>query len=105
MPEPLLTPGQFAAAQMLMARMIAESSGEEFKFSDIGMTWISADDRVCAVQDDGNMIRVGDVIYAAIVMLWSTLLERSQSSGEEMSLILSRMGISLAFHDPSSLTS
>lgn len=85
---------------MLVARMITESSGMPFEFGEIGVTWVSPDDRICAVAEDGTMMRVGDVIYAAIVLLWSTVLERAESSGEETAAILGRMGVGLAMHDP-----
>lgn len=101
MPEQsLLTIGQFRAAQMLVARMISESSGYDFEFEEIGVTWVGPDDFICAVAEDGTMMRVGDVIYAAIVLLWSTVLERAESSGENVTAVLGRMGVGLALHDP-----
>lgn len=92
---------QWEAARMLVARLGAEANGTELAFSQIGMTWMDIPDQVCAVTDDGVDILTGELVYAAMVMLWSIILDRAEEEGVEPSMILADLGLNLAKVEPS----
>lgn len=99
--SPVLTEGQFRSAQMLIARLLAEGEGRSFNFSEVGLQWDMPDNTICAHYEDGTVLSVGDVMYGAIVLLWSTLIERAELADEPIVDAISRLGLGLALHDPS----
>lgn len=99
--NPTLTEGQFRAAQMLIARLLAEGEGRPFEFAEVGLQWDMPDTALCAHYEDGTLLSVGDVMYGAIVLLWSTLIERAELADESILESISRLGLGLAMHNPS----
>lgn len=98
--EPL-NAAQWAAARMLIARLRSEAAYEPFDFGEIGVTWLATDDVICATTDSGELLRLGDVFYAAIVMLWSLVIAHADATGEHPVDIVAQLGIGVAQHDPS----
>lgn len=92
---------QWAAARMLVARLRSEAAYEPFNFEDIGVTWLATDDVICATADTGELMRLGDVFYAAIVMMWSLVVAHAEETGEHPLDVIGQLGIGLALHDPS----
>lgn len=99
--EPIaLSEGQFRAAQMFIARLLAEGEGRVFDFEDVGLNWELSDSTTCAHYDDGTELTVGDVMYGAIMLVWSTIVDRAEIAGETVLESLSRLGLGLALYDP-----
>lgn len=87
---------------MFVARMRAEANQEIFEFDDIGMTWLpdlNGDDPVVAVVDD-YPLTAGDFVRAALVMLWSMLLETAQFQDLDPGALVTQLGLSLAQYEP-----
>lgn len=99
--QPVLTEGQFRAAQMYIARLLAEGEGRVFEFEEVGLQWVLADNTICAHYDDGTMLTVGDVMYGAIMLVWSTIVDRAELANETVLQALSRLGLGLALYNPS----
>lgn len=100
MDEQPLTSAQWAAARLVISRLRSEAAQEEFTFEELGVTWLDTDDLVCAVQEDGGMIRHGDMLHAAIVLLWSMIVERSEFEDAHPSLVVSQLALGLANAEP-----
>lgn len=96
-----LTTEQWAAARMLVARLRSEAAFEPFDFDDIGVRWLATDDVVCAVNDSGDQMRLGDVFYAAIVMMWSLVVAHAAETDQAPLDVIGQLGIGLALNDPS----
>lgn len=86
---------------MLVARLRSEAAYEPFDFEEIGVTWLATDDVICATADTGELMRLGDVFYAAIVMLWSLVLAHAEETDTSPMQVISDLGLGLALHDPS----
>lgn len=96
-----LTAEQWVAARMLVARLRSEAAFEPFDFEELGVTWLATDDVICASADTGEQMRLGDIFYAAIVMLWSLVIAHAEETGEHPLDVISQLGIGLALNDPS----
>lgn len=94
------TRAQFEAARMFVARLRAEASQEVFEFGQIGMRWVPTGDPVVAVTEDEVMLRAGDFVRAALVMLWSLLIEHGEADLVDPAVLVTRLGISLAQYEP-----
>lgn len=86
---------------MFIARLLAEGEGRAFEFADVGLNWDLNDNTICAHYDDGTMLTVGDMMYGAIMLVWSTIVDRSELANETILESLSRLGLGLALYDPS----
>jgi hypothetical protein len=102
MTEPILTRPQFDAARMLVARLHAEAANIPFDVKDVGWTWLTADDAVCAVADDGTELRQGDVLYAAVVLLWSMVVSCADSQARPIDAVIAQLGLGVASNEPTS---
>lgn len=95
-----LTPEQWAAARMLTARLRSEAVQEDFSFEDLGIEWLITDDVICARTDMGDDIRLGDLFYASIVMLWSMIVSYAADTGQHPLHVVGQLGIGLAQNEP-----
>lgn len=86
---------------MLIARLRCEAAEEAFDFRSIGMEWLSPEDQVCARTESGQDIRASDVLFAAIILLWSEMKEKAEMLEVHPSVIVARLGLGLALSDPS----
>lgn len=102
MNENVLTKPQFDSARMLVARLHAEAAGTNFDVEDVGWEWLTPDDAVCALTDDGVELRQGDVLYSAIVLLWSMVVTCAQAEDTTVDAVISRLALGVASHEPSS---
>lgn len=96
----VLTPAQFAAARMLIARLGAEAAEEEFSEELLGIHWLANKDMVCAETEEGEFLLAGDFLYAAIVLLWSMVVGSAEANGQDTADIVSRLALGLASHEP-----
>lgn len=98
--EDVLSKAQFEAARMLIARLRSEATDELFDLDQLGMTWADPEGLICAVCEDGTTISVGDLLYGAIVLLWSSLSERAEAGDEPVIDVVQRLGLGLALNEP-----
>jgi hypothetical protein len=87
---------------MFVARMRAEANQEMFEFDDIGMLWLpdlDGEDPIVA-DVDGRPISAGDFVRAALVMMWSMLLETAQLQDLDPGALVTQLGLSLAQYEP-----
>lgn len=102
MSDELLSRAQFEAARMLVARLHAEAQNVDFDVSDLGWTWLTPDDQICAVSEEGVELRQGDVVYAAVVLLWSMAVGAAMSQTVTVDRVIERLGLGVASHEPAS---
>lgn len=101
MSDAVFSPGQWAAARMLVARLHCEAQGVPFEYTDIGLEWLNIEDKVCARTDTGVEIYTSDVLFAGIILLWSLLCEQSFVFDEDSPLeAVARLGLGIAQAEP-----
>lgn len=98
--ENVLTTEQWAAARLLVARLRSEAAYEPFFLEDLGVDWLVTEDLVCATTDTGESIRLGDMLYAAIVMMWSLVVAQADETCTPPIEIVAQLGLGLASHEP-----
>lgn len=94
------TETQFEAARFFVARLRAEASREKFDGEEIGMTFVPMGDYPAASLDTGMMISTTDFIRAALLMLWSLILDMAEGAGVSPAQVIQQMGLSLAENNP-----
>lgn len=95
-----LTMDQWQAARMLLARLRSEAAHEDLHFEELGITWLAPDDLICATTDAGHVIRMGDLVLAALVLLWSQVLDTADIEGVGPEVVIARLGLGLLSMEP-----
>lgn len=98
--ESPFTVEQFEAARFIIARLRAEACREKFEAQDIGVTVVPLGDYPAAALDNGMSISTSDFMRAALLMLWSLVLDMSEGSGADPQQVIQQMGLSLAENHP-----
>lgn len=97
-----LTPEQWTAARMLVTILGAEarsSDGEDFDFEMIGVEVMPVENMVFAMTVDYE-VEVGDMLYAAKLLLWSLINQFAEHEGIDVESAVSFLAMRLAAEDP-----
>ena len=96
--EPIFTKEQHAAARVLMAQLLTLADGREFDPGVLGVSWV---DQTALRLEDGTPVSTRDVVYSAMTLLWSMLVQDALRFNEDSLLpAVSRLGLGLAFCEP-----
>ena len=102
--EVVLTPEQWTAARMLVALLGAEARdeikpGKDFDFEQIGVEILPVEDILFALTDTCQ-IKVGDMMYAAKLLIWSLINQFADDEGVDVSTAISHLAMRLAAVEP-----
>lgn len=100
MADVALTPEQYDAARLLVARLRSEAAREWFSFEEIGMDWSETNDPVVVTTDAGHDIRTSDLFYGAMVLLWSLCNAHAARNGVDVTDVIADVGVHLALAEP-----
>lgn len=97
-----LTPEQWVAARVFVALMGAEANegkGDEFDFDSIGVEVMPLDSMVYAMTAE-HQVAVGDMMYAAKMLLWSMICSFAEVMDITPAAAVSHLGMNLALVEP-----
>lgn len=100
MTEAMMTPEQYDAARLLVARLRSEAAREWFSFEEIGMIWQETNDPVVVTTDAGHEIRASDLFYGSMVLLWSLVNAHALRNSVDVSAVVADLGLHLAAAEP-----
>lgn len=96
-----LTEAEFTAMRMLVAWLARQNEGKAFDPAEVN---ISANPvagyLVFGVDSEGTVIKNNDVLKSAMILIWSILLDFSETSGRPLDDIIGAIGVNVARHDP-----
>lgn len=97
-----LTPEQWTAARMFVTVLGAEARdevGEDFDFDQIGVEIMPVEDILFAMTAE-HQIKVGDMMYAAKLLIWSLINQFAEDEGIDVSAAVSHLAMRLAAEEP-----
>jgi hypothetical protein len=100
--ELVLTPEQWTAARMLVTVLGAEAregAGDDFDFDMIGVEVLPIEDAIFAMTAE-YQIEIGDMLYAAKLLLWSLISQFAEHEGIEVQDAVSILAMRLAAEEP-----
>ncbi len=99
----LMTPEQWTAGRMFIALMGAEANegmGDDFDFETLGVEIMPVEDITYALREDGQMVLMGDMMYAAKMLMWSLICSFAEIMEIEPAEAVSLLGMNLALCEP-----
>lgn len=91
---------EFEAARMFVARLRSEAAQEPFDFAQLGLTWTELAKLPLAVTEEGMTISAESFVRAALVLLWTLIVETNE---DDQIRAVSELGVAVARHAPTAL--
>jgi hypothetical protein len=99
---PRVTRPQWEAARMLIAWLRAQAVGDTLDYASVGIEWLETPDQTVACTDGAVDIKISDIFYASLMLLWSVVQQEAdlldEATAEEA---VARLGLGLAHIEPS----
>lgn len=97
------SPTEFEAARFFVARLASEHEGRQFTPDEIGLAWSPLDPVLAFTEDGTHPLHATDFVRSALIIIWSLISEMASASDQDISQVVSGLGIGVAAAEPSGL--